>query len=119
MTGAGISTALIFAAHARRVQEITDAFRVAGATAPDRAQSLAALGIEHIADAEQLAQAGVLVPGRASGTWYLDETAVVARRRAGSRTPRWVLVLLLVLAVLGAIAAGVLVASRQQSPGGP
>ncbi len=113
MGGAGAIVAAIAAAHAQRVQEITDAFRVAGATAPDRAQSLAALGVQHTAESEELARAGVLVPGRASGTWYLDEAAVVARRQAGTRTPRWVLVVMLVLVVVGAVAAGVLLASRK------
>lgn len=114
MGGAGAVVAAIAAAHAQRIQEITDTFRVAGVTAPDRARSLAALGIPHAAEAEELARAGVLVPGPGSGSWYLDEAAVVARRQAGARTPRWVLVVLLVLAVLGAVAAGVLLAGRNQ-----
>lgn len=114
MGGAGAVVAAIAAAHAQRVQEITDAFRVAGATAPDRARSLASLGVEGNEVIDELARAGVLVSGRASGTWYLDEAAVVARRQAGARTPRWLLLVIIILAVLGAIAVGVLVAGRQQ-----
>lgn len=106
--------AAIAAAHAQRVQEITDAFRIAGATAPDRARSLAALGVQHTAEAEELAQAGVLVSGRASGTWYLDEAAIVARRDAGTKTPRWLLVVIIILAAVGVAAVGMLLASRQQ-----
>ena len=74
--------------HALQVQEVTDAFRLAGATAPERARTLAELRVAHAATAESLAKAGLLRPGAAAGTWYLDEAAVVAQRQARARRGR-------------------------------
>ena len=113
MSAGGALVAIMVAAHSQRVQEVTDAFRLGDATAPERARSLEALGVAHAAEAAELADAGVLVPGPAAGTWYLSEAAVVARRSSGGRATRrvFVVVLLLTLVLIGA--AGVLVASRQ------
>ena len=110
--GTGGALVAIIAAHARRTQEVTDAFRLAGATAPDRARSLAELGVRHAAEADELARAGVLVRGPRGDTWYLSEAAVVARRQTGARASRWVLVVAAVLLALGAVALGVLLADR-------
>lgn len=112
MGATAATIAVIAAAHAQRVQEVTDAFRLAGATAPDRAQSLEALGVQHVAEAEQLAQSGVLVSGPRGGTWYLSEAALVAQREAAAQTPRWLLVVIVVLVAIGAVAIGLLVARR-------
>ena len=111
MAGGGAVVAIAAAAHARRVQEVTDAFRLAGATAPERAQSLAALGLTHAAAVDELARAGVLVAGPGRETWYLSEAAVVARRDAP--VPRRMLVVLvIVLLATMAILVGVLLANR-------
>ena len=71
--------------HERRVQEVTDAFRLAGATAPARARSLAELRVDHADAAESLVAARLLQPGSAPDTWYLDEAAVIAQREARAR----------------------------------
>lgn len=74
--------------HALAVQEVTDAFRVSGATAPERARTLAELRVAHTSTAESLVKAGLLRPGAAPDTWYLDEAAVVAQRQARARRGR-------------------------------
>lgn len=112
MAAGGAVVAIIAAEHARRMQEVTDAFRVAGATAPERARSLEELNLAHVASgAEALARDGVLLPGRGHDTWYLSEAAVVARRRARARMPRpAVLLLAVLLLATGAILMGVVMA---------
>jgi hypothetical protein len=101
------------AAHAQRVQAITDTFRLAGATAPDRARSLAALALQDTAETAELARAGVLVAGDRPHTWYFSEAAAVARRDVGGRTTRRVLVVALLLTAVLALLAGVLIATRR------
>ena len=103
---------MMAAQHAQRVQEVTDAFRLADATAPARARTLAELQIAHAAEVEELARAGVLVQGPRRDSWYLSEAAVVARRRGAGRLPRKIVVLLLVLAGLLAVGLGVFVGMR-------
>jgi hypothetical protein len=68
--------------HARRMQEIVDAFLRAGATTPERARTLAALRVPHADAAESLRNAGVLVPGPAPASWYVDEAGLAAHRAA-------------------------------------
>ena len=114
MSGGGALVAILAAAHAQRVQAVTDAFRIAGATAPERARTLEALNVTHAAEAAELARVGVLVPGPERDSWYLSEAAVVARREAGARIGSRALVLiLLLLAVVGAVAIGVLLEHRR------
>lgn len=114
MTGGGALVAILAAARARRLQAVTDAFRVAGATAPERARTLAALGVAQAAEAAELARGGVLVPGPERDSWYLSEAAIVARRAARARIGSRVLVpILLLLVVVGAVAVGVLLADRR------
>jgi hypothetical protein len=92
--------------HALQVQEVTDAFRLAGATAPERARTLAELRIAHAHAAESLATAGLLRPGAAPDSWYLDEAAVVAQRQARARRARS-----RPLAIVIGVLAGLLVAA--------
>ena len=114
MAGGGALVAIMAAAHAQRLQAVTDAFRLAGATAPERARTLAALGIAQSSEVAELARVGVLVPGPGRDSWYLSEAAVVARRAAGARTgPRALVLILLLLAVVGAGGVGVLLANRR------
>jgi hypothetical protein len=113
MSGGGALVAILVAAHAQRVQAVTDAFRLAGATAPERARSLAALGVTHTAEAAELANAGVLVRGPGRDSWYLSEAAVVARRKAGPRMSRTALgVIILLLVATGAVAVGILLRNQ-------
>lgn len=111
MSGGGAVVAIAAAAHARRIREVTDAFRLAGATAPERARPLDALGVTQASAVDELARAGVLVPGPGPDTWYLSEAAVIARR--DRRVPRRVLVVLVLLLVATmALLLGTLMASR-------
>lgn len=75
------SGAVVAAAAQRRKQldRVLDAFRVAGATAPDRAVSLSHLGRGY-GEADELLRAGVLRAGPQRESWYLDESAYVAFR---------------------------------------
>ena len=116
MAGGGALVAIMAAAHAQRVQAVTDAFRLAGATAPERARTLAALGVAPGAEVAELTRVGVLVPGPGRDSWYLSEAAVVARRRAagtrlGSRT---LVLIILLLVVVGAVAVGVLLQQNRR-----
>lgn len=104
MAGGGAVVAIVAAAHAQRLQEITDAFRLAGATAPERARTLEALGVMHREEVAELARAGVLVAGPGRDSWYLSESAVVARRAAGNRRTRRAIGLALLLTLAMAIA---------------
>jgi hypothetical protein len=70
------------------MEEVTDAFRRAGATAPGRARSLADLGVPDAEAADALARAGVLVRGPSADTWYVDEAALAARRAAEATAAR-------------------------------
>lgn len=91
--------------HARRMQEVAERFRRAGATSPARARSLADLQVTRTDAVEALERAGVLVRGPTADGWYLDEAVAAARgaeeAEAARRRP---------LATLIAIVLGVLVA---------
>jgi hypothetical protein len=115
MAGGSALVGIMIAARAQRLQAVTDAFRIAGATAPERARTLAALGLGRCEEVAELARVGVLVAGPERDSWYLSEAAVVARRAAGARKGSRALMLsvLLLLAVVGAVALGVLMANRR------
>jgi len=96
----GASVAAAAAAAKRRQRErILDGFRLADATAPDRARSLAALGLDDDGEMEELMRDGVICSGHQRSTWYLNEAAFIALRDS---RPRQVLrvVLAIVVAVL-------------------
>ena len=94
--------AVIAASASRAEQRHLDAFRQADATAPARAQPLATLGLRRDTAFERLQTVGILREA-GGGRFYLDEAALIARRRA--RPPRAVLVALVVLLVIGLVAA--------------
>src|SRR4051812_48429953 len=79
--GGGAVVAAAVAARERRIQEVVDAFRIAGATAPDRARSMMELAVPSFDEAELLLQEGIIVPGPREGTFYLSEMAFISRRR--------------------------------------
>ena len=86
--------AAVVAAAERR---FLDAFRLAGATAPERAVRLEALGLSRDDAFDRLVAAGLLRDAGASG-YYLDEAAVIARR--DRKPPRGVWIALGVMLVL-------------------
>jgi hypothetical protein len=91
---AGAIVAVIAAAAAQKArQDAEDAFRLAGATSPERARSLAELGLTaNPAVLGTLRSAGIIrgVGGRGqvlslgsetdAAAWYLDEAAILAER---------------------------------------
>jgi hypothetical protein len=112
--GAGaIAAAAAAGAAQREVERTLECFRVADATAPDRARSLDQLGLVGSRGVDRLFAAGVILPGPTTGTVYLSEVAYAAFRRRRRRGP-------MVAAIVGAcflILAGILfaVASRTGS----
>ena len=71
---------------------MVEAFRAAGATAPDRARRLDEVLTGHAGEVGRLAEAGVLAAGPGEGRWYLDEATHAAWQEARRRgRPRRVL----------------------------
>jgi len=99
----GAVVAAAAAAHQRRVRVILDAFRLADATAPERARSLDQLGVVPHAEVDELTRAGVLCPGPHGATWFLSERAYIAHRDARAMRARTV-ALAVVLAIAIALA---------------
>jgi hypothetical protein len=58
-------------------------FRVADATRPERARSLESLGVSDDAAVARLLRAGVVCPGTATDTLFLDEVALAAYQKSG------------------------------------
>ena len=67
MTGGAVVAAA--AAYAKRRQAILDAFRVADATAPERARSLRNLGLERTSELEEYVKQGIVVESKQDGLW--------------------------------------------------
>jgi hypothetical protein len=88
MAGGIVMAAAAAQARRRRVAEVVEAFRAAGATAPDRARGLDDVLTGHAGEVRQLAEAGVLVAAPAGGRWYLDEAALAAWEEAQRRRGR-------------------------------
>ena len=80
MAGGGAAVAAIAAARQRRIQEIVDAFRLADATAPDRARSLETLALSETGELKSLIVDGILMPGHREGTYYLSEVGYIYQR---------------------------------------
>ena len=83
----GAVVAAAAAAHRRGLSHVLDAFRLAGATAPDRARCVDDILAGFETHVDELMRAGVLVRGPRSDAWYLDEGAYVTWRdgRPGQR----------------------------------
>jgi hypothetical protein len=102
MGAAGGAAGAIIAARQRRIQNVVDAFRLADATAPDRAQRLEDLGLVASNDTRDLIVEAVLVPGVREGTYYLSEAGMIYRRdeRKGLKAIIAVAVVVLVLGLV-------------------
>jgi hypothetical protein len=84
------TAAVIVAAAAAREQErVLECFRLADATAADRAQTLDRLGLVGNPAVERLFKSGVVLPGPAPHTLYLSEAAYAAYRHGGQRRVVW------------------------------
>ena len=126
MNGALIAAHAANAAAAKSRQKVLDAFRMQGATAPERARPLAELGVASDDKAfGKFVAAGVIrgVDSRGRPTvigdavnrtvaYYLDEPAFVAQRdrTTGSSQRRAVLIMLTVLIASTALMIGVILA---------
>jgi hypothetical protein len=90
----------VVAARQRRIQAIVDAFRLADATAADRARTLETIGLVPSGDLRELLVEGVLLPGAREGTYYLSEVGYISRRddRRGLKAVLIVVMILLVIA---------------------
>jgi hypothetical protein len=95
---------MVAASAAQAAADLFERFRVADATAADRAVPLSQLGLTPDRLVARYEQAGVLRQARA-GRYYLDETALAVYRR--QRSPRVLLIAVAgILCMLGiAIAA--------------
>jgi len=108
-----MSAAIMAAAAAiREENRVLGAFRVAGATAPDRAQPLTQLGVASSPAVTQLVAARILVEQRPD-RWYLDERAVVAYR-APERQRVLMAAGLAAVTLLGGLATALLLALRRR-----
>lgn len=104
--------AVIAASSARVAEDLLERFRVSGATAPDRAQSLSQLGLTpDAAMLAQYAQAGVICQTRGD-RFYLDESAYAVYRRRGTRTAMIIAIAAGLMAVGMAVAAAVMTSRR-------
>lgn len=101
-TGALIAASAA-AGRARRTGAVLDAFRVAGATAPERAMTLQALGLTQSPEIIALARQHVLLHDPGSDAWYLSEAAYIAQRDVKpKRAVRLLLLFILImLAIVG------------------
>jgi hypothetical protein len=101
----GAVVAAAAAARRERMQRVLDGFRMADATAPERARTLTSLGMADSSELTHLIDSGVVVAGRAQGSWYLNEGAYVAHRDARRVHIRRRMVILLgcLVFVLGAV----------------
>ena len=102
--GGGAVVAAAAAAHRRRLNHVLDTFRIAGATAPERARTLDDLQLQTNRELEELVSEGVLVQRGRSSDWWLDEM-VYARWRDRRRHSRAAVLIAIALVV----AAGLLV----------
>ena len=126
MNGAMIAVHAANAAAAKSREKVLDAFRMQGATAPERARSLAELGVANDDKAfGKFVAAGVIrgVDSRGRPTvigdavnrtvaYYLDEPAFVAQRdqKTGGSQRRALLIMLIVLLASTAVLLGVVLA---------
>lgn len=128
MNGALIAAHAANAAAAKSREKVLDAFRMQGATAPERARPLAELGLPNDEKAfGTFIAAGVIrgVDSRGRPTvigdavnrtvaYYLDEPAFVAQRdqKTGGPQRRVILIVVLVFFALNAVMLGVVLALR-------
>jgi len=81
---------------------VLERFRVADATAPERAQSLESLGLGDSMMLRRLIDAGVIRPGSSGNRVYLSETTYATyRRRTRVRAVIFALVAGLAMLILG------------------
>lgn len=80
--GASVVPIIAGAAAAARAR-VLERFRVLDATKPERAQTLESMGLTDDAALARLQHAGIVQPGSARGTLFLDEVALAASQNSG------------------------------------
>jgi hypothetical protein len=91
----------ILAAQAAAERRALEAFRLAGATSPERAQPLETIGVSDSLAMRMMSNRG-LVREAEPGTFWLDERALAERGR-GSRAALGIVLVLLVLLIVAAV----------------
>lgn len=103
--GGGAVIAAASAARRREMERVLDAYRIAGATRIDQAQSLYELGLAPSTIVDGLRVSGVLKPGLVPDSWYLDERKYVdvreARFRRSQKVTLSLVALMLIVALVG------------------
>jgi hypothetical protein len=94
----------ILAAQAQAERRAFEAFRLAGATAPDRAQTLKAMDITESMALRALTNRGIVCETE-PGHFWLDERKLAARSRAGRPAMLFGIIVLLAV-MLMAVAVG-------------
>lgn len=102
------------AAAAKQLADTLERFRVADATAPERAQSLESLGLRPDGAVKRLAAAGVILPGARGGRFYLSEVALAAFQRQQGKQRLWAAVAGAMCILLGL--AALLLTMRMGAP---
>jgi hypothetical protein len=97
-----MGAAVIAAAIRRREQEVIEDFRVAGATAPEKAQSYTAIGLGESLALRRLRNRAVIREAT-PGLYYLDEEVWSAVRRTRRRVAS-VVILIIAILLLGILA---------------
>jgi hypothetical protein len=107
--GGGAIIAAVAAARQRGLERVIDGYRLGEATSFERAKPLSELGLVPNNWVDELREAGVLKPGGGPDSWYLDESANLARRDARFRrnARKRIAMVLLALLILGGIALAV------------
>jgi hypothetical protein len=100
------------AASAREQERVLECFRLADATAADRAQPLDRLGLVGNQTVEQWFEAGVVLPGAAPHTVYLSEAAYVTYRRSRQNRAVWAALAAGIVLLAGGLALAVFTSHR-------
>jgi hypothetical protein len=105
---------MVAAAAAREKADVLQRFRLADATASDRAQSLDSLGLQPNALVGRLMAAGVILPGSRANRVYLSEAALAAYERTTGNRQRVVAAVIAAAALaLGAVGMGFAIFAAQ------
>lgn len=108
-----VAAGAVAAAAARAREDLLERFRVAQATAPERAKRIDELGIIQDRFFKHFLESGVVIDV-GSDRYYLDETAVAALRRTSRGRAKLIAVIAALLAL--AVAAAGMFMGMQRHP---
>lgn len=107
---------MIAAAAAREKADVLQRFRLADATASDRAQSLDSLGLRSDGLVARLMAAGVILPGSRANRVYLSEAALVAYDHSAANRGRIFLAALACMALAAGLGVALFAFSVSHTP---